>query len=289
MYIGSHVSMSGPDYLLGAVKEAISYDANTFMFYTGAPQNTRRKPINEMKVEEAKELMSQHGMVLDNLVVHAPYIINLANTIKPETYELAVSFLKQEIARVEEIGAQYLVLHPGSHVQAGSEAGLNQIVKGLDEVLQEDSSVYICLETMSGKGSEIGRNFEEINYIIEHVKHNYLLKVCLDTCHIHDAGYDLSNFDAVLEEFDKIIGLDRLAVIHVNDSKNVLGASKDRHENIGYGEIGFDILANIVNHPKLGEVIKILETPWYEDNPHYKKEIQMLRNNKFEPGYRDAV
>lgn len=288
LYIGSHVGLRAPDYLLGSVKEALSYDANTFMFYTGAPQNTRRKEISELKVDEAKALMKETNIDVSKIVVHAPYIINLANTTKPETFELATSFLKKEIDRVSEIGASYLVLHPGSHVNAGVDKGLEQIVKGLNMVLEEDSNVFICLETMSGKGSELGKTFEEIKYIIDNVKHNHLLKVCLDTCHIHDAGYDIiNNLDGVLNEFDEVIGLDRLAVIHINDSKNEQGASKDRHENLGYGYIGFEALNKIVNHPQLDNVIKILETPWYEDKPYYKKEIEMLRNQNFENGYRE--
>lgn len=288
LYIGSHVGLSAPDYLLGSVKEALSYDANTFMFYTGAPQNTRRKEISELKVDEAKALMKETNIDVSKIVVHAPYIINLANTTKPETFELATSFLKKEIDRVSEIGASYLVLHPGSHVNAGVDKGLEQIVKGLNMVLEKDSNVFICLETMSGKGSELGKNFEEIKYIIDNVTHNHLLKVCLDTCHIHDAGYDIiNNLDGVLNEFDEVIGLDRLAVIHINDSKNEQGASKDRHENLGYGYIGFEALNKIVNHPQLDNVIKILETPWYENKPYYKKEIEMLRNQSFENGYRE--
>jgi len=284
MIIGSHVSMSGKDMLLGSVKEALSYGANTFMFYTGAPQNTARKPISQLKIEEAKALMKENGIELDNVVVHAPYIINLGNTIKKETYELAVRFLKEEIERCEAIGATRLVLHPGAHVKAGDEAGLNQIIKGLNEVLSDDQKVRIALETMAGKGSEVGRTFEQIQYIIEHVEKNHLLGVCLDTCHIHDGGYDLNDFDKVLDEFDRIIGLDRLLVIHVNDSKNVIGAHKDRHENIGYGYIGFDNLCKIVHHPKLKDVPKILETPYINKVAPYKEEIEMLRTQTFNSG-----
>ncbi|MDH6604142.1 dephospho-CoA kinase [Bacilli bacterium PM5-9] len=288
LIIGSHVSMSAPNYILGCVKEAISYNANTFMFYTGAPQNTKRRAIDELKVEEAKKLMLENNIDINNIVVHAPYIINLANTIKPDIFDLAKAFLKDEIKRVEKIGAQYLILHPGSHVKAGEQIGLDRIVEGLNAVLDTDSTVYICLETMSGKGSELGYNFEQLAYIINNVKNNHLLMVCLDTCHIHDAGYDIvSNFDQVLDDFDRIIGLEKLKVIHINDSKNDRGASKDRHANVGYGMIGFDALKNIVNHPKLSNVIKILETPWHDGKPYYKKEIEMFRKQKFEEGYLD--
>ena len=282
--IGSHVSMSGKEMLLGSVKEAVSYGANTFMFYTGAPQNTARKPVSQLRVEEAKEYMKEHHISIDDVVVHAPYIINLANTVKPETYELAVRFLKEEIARCEEIGISRLVLHPGSHVKAGDEAGLKQIVKGLNEVLREDQKVHIALETMAGKGSEMGRTFDQIQYMIENTKYASLLGVCLDTCHIHDAGYDLTHFDEILEEFDQKIGLDRLLVVHVNDSKNERGAHKDRHENIGYGHIGFETLNQIVNHPKLKDVPKILETPYIDGKAPYREEIEMFMHQTFNSG-----
>ncbi|BFK22605.1 deoxyribonuclease IV [Massilimicrobiota timonensis] len=282
--IGSHVSMSGKEMLLGSVKEAVSYGANTFMFYTGAPQNTARKPVSQLRVEEAKEYMKEHHISIDDVVVHAPYIINLANTVKPETYELAVRFLKEEIARCEEIGVSRLVLHPGSHVKAGDEAGLKQIIKGLNEVLREDQKVHIALETMAGKGSEMGRTFDQIQYMIENTKHSSLLGVCLDTCHIHDAGYDLTHFDDILEEFNQKIGLDRLLVVHVNDSKNERGAHKDRHENIGYGYIGFETLNQIVHHPKLKDVPKILETPYIDGKAPYREEIEMFMHQTFNSG-----
>lgn len=284
MKIGSHVSMSGKEMLLGSVKEALSYGATTFMFYTGAPQNTARKPISELKVEEAKVLMKENNIDINDIVVHAPYIINLGNTIKPETFELAVSFLKQEISRCQAIGVSRLVLHPGAHVQAGDDVGLQKVVEGLDEVLSADSSVKIALETMAGKGTELGRSFDEIKYIIDHVENNHLLGVCLDTCHLHDSGVDLTKFDQLLDEFDQKIGLDRLLVVHVNDSKNVQGAKKDRHENIGYGYIGFDTLNKIVHHPKLKDVPKILETPYIDDKAPYKEEIEMFKNQKFNTG-----
>ncbi len=284
MLIGSHVSMSGKDMMLNSVKEALSYNATTFMFYTGAPQNTARKAISELHIEEARSLMQEHGIDIDNVVVHAPYIINLANTIKPETFELAVSFLKQEIERCEAIGVSRLVLHPGSHVKAGDEAGLSQIVKGLNMVLRPDQKVKIALETMAGKGSELGRNFDQIQYMIKHVDCPELLGVCLDTCHLHDAGYDLSCFDDILNEFDEKIGLDKLLVVHVNDSKNERGASKDRHENIGYGHIGFETLNAIVHHPKLKDVPKILETPYIDQHAPYKEEIEMFKTQTFNNG-----
>lgn len=282
MKIGSHVSMSAPDFMLGSVKEALSYGANAFMLYSGAPQNTRRQPIEKLKIKEAHQLMKDNGIALENIIMHAPYIINLANTIKPETYEIATSFLKEEIKRCHAFGAKYLVLHPGSHVNAGEEVGLNSIIKGLDEAMLDMKDTYIALETMAGKGSELGYTFEQIKYIKEHVKDSEHIKVCLDTCHINDAGYDLNNFDAILDEFDELIGLEHLVCIHLNDSKNVQGARKDRHANLGFGEIGFDKLSYIAHHERLKDVVKILETPYVEKKPPYKYEIEMLRNNCFD-------
>lgn len=280
--IGSHVGMKAPKYMLGSVEEALSYNANALMLYTGAPQNTRRKATSEMKIAEAHELLKANNIPLENVIVHAPYIINLANTIKPETYEIAVEFLRTEIDRSMAMGAKYIVLHPGSHVNAGVEAGIESIIKGLNTVLKETDEVVICLETMAGKGSECGRTFEELKQIIDGVELKDKMGVCMDTCHIHDAGYDLNSFDAILDEFDNIIGLERLHVLHINDSKNPIEAHKDRHENIGYGYIGFDALNNVVNNPRLDGIVKVLETPYVEKNAPYKKEIEMFRNEAFE-------
>ncbi|WP_167627947.1 deoxyribonuclease IV [Listeria valentina] len=285
--IGSHVSMSGKKMLLGASEEALSYDANTFMIYTGAPQNTRRKPIDELNIEAGLTHMKENGM--DDIVVHAPYIINIGNTVKPETYELGVSFLQQEIERTAALSAKQIVLHPGAHVGEGAEVGIKQIIKGLNEALDPKHDVQIALETMAGKGTEIGRTFEELAQIIDGVTHNELLSVTFDTCHVHDAGYDIVNdFDGVLNEFDKIIGLDRLKVLHINDSKNERAAHKDRHANIGFGHIGFDALHYVVHHPQLMDRPKILETPYVGEDkknkkPPYKFEIAMLRDGTFDP------
>ena len=280
MIIGSHVGMKGKDMFVGSVKEALSYEANTFMFYTGAPQNTVRKPLSELRIEEAWELMAKAGIKKEHVVVHAPYIINLANAQKPETFDLAVSFLKKEIERCEGLGMSILVLHPGSHVKMGEDIGLQQVVLGLNQVLTKDMKVRIALETMAGKGSEVGRTFDQLKYIIENVNYPDALGVCLDTCHLHDAGYDLTQFDDILNEFDKKIGIERILAMHINDSKNPIGAHKDRHENIGKGYIGFETLYNICHHPKLSHVPKILETPYIDDKAPYKEEIQMLRNGK---------
>ena len=283
--IGSHVSMSGKDMFLNSVKEAAGYGSNTFMLYTGAPQNTRRKPIEELNIEAGWEAMHHYGM--DSFVVHAPYIINLANTVKPETFELAVNFLTLEVQRTAAMKSKILILHPGAHVGAGVEAGTAQIIRGLNEVLDAsaDTDCCIALETMAGKGSEIGHSFEELAAIYDGVSHPERLRVCFDTCHTHDAGYDIvHNFDSVIEEFDRILGKDQIAVFHINDSKNPCGAHKDRHANIGQGEIGFDALYDIVHHPDFADVPKILETPYLPDPdnpkktlPPYKEEIAMLR------------
>lgn len=281
--LGSHVGMSGKDMFVNSVKEALSYGANTFMVYTGAPQNTRRKSIEELNIPAAWELMRANG--IEEFVVHAPYIINLANTVKPETYELAVSFLRTELERTVAMGSHTLVLHPGSHVNAGADAGIAQIIKGLNEVLTPELDCVIALETMAGKGSEIGRSFEELAQIYDGVTHNDKLRVCFDTCHTNDAGYDIAHdFDGVIGEFDRILGKDQIAVFHINDSKNPRGAKKDRHENLGKGSIGFEALKKIVWHPDFLHVPKILETPWLKnpDDPKdtwapYKEEIAMLR------------
>ncbi|MGE6752033.1 deoxyribonuclease IV [Rossellomorea sp. NPDC071047] len=284
--IGSHVSMSGKKMLLASSEEAVSYGANTFMIYTGAPQNTRRKKIEDLNIEAGLAHMKENG--IEDIVVHAPYIINIGNTTNPATFELGVNFLRSEIERTEALGAGQIVLHPGAHVGAGADKGIEKIIEGLNEVLTKDHKVQIALETMAGKGSECGRSFEELAQIINGVELNDRLSVCFDTCHTHDAGYNIvEDFDGVLEEFDKIVGIDRLKVLHINDSKNERGASKDRHENLGFGHIGFKALNYIVHHPQLKEVPKILETPYVGEDkknkkPPYKYEIDMLRNQTFD-------
>lgn len=287
MLLGSHVSMSGKEMLLASSKEAASYGANTFMIYTGAPQNTRRKPIDELNIEAGLAHMKENG--INNIVVHAPYIINLGNTTKPETFALGVDFLQKEVERTAAIGATQIVLHPGAHVGAGADAGIQKIIEGLNEVLSSDYPVQIALETMAGKGSECGKTFEELAQIFDGVKNNDRLSVCMDTCHIHDAGYDVVNdFDGVLNHFDRLVGIDRLKVLHINDSKNICGAAKDRHENIGFGEIGFEALQYVVHHPQLINIPKILETPFVgvdakSKKAPYKMEIEMLRSKTFDP------
>ena len=295
LIIGSHVSFKSGKQLVGSVVEALSYGANTFMFYTGAPQNTSRSTIDDNLTKEAFDLMEENEINPKNVIVHAPYIINLAND--GASYDFAIKFLKEEIKRVDSLGMKYLVLHPGSHVGLGIDKGLDNIINGLNFVLSEDNDVIICLETMAGKGSELGTSFEQIKRIIDGVKLNNKLMVCLDTCHINDAGYDLNNFDEVLDEFDHVIGLNKLACIHVNDSKNEKGMHKDRHENIGLGTIGFDNLINVIYNERLDGIPKILETPYIGDTddskerlyPPYKFEIEMIRNKKFDSEFLDKI
>lgn len=278
--IGSHVSFSDKG-LLNAAKEAVSYGSGTFMIYTGAPQNTRRKPIESQYIEEGKELMDKHG--IDEIIVHAPYIINLGS-YKEDTFELAVRFLQEEIRRTDYIGVKQIVLHPGAYTDKDAAFGIARIAQGLNEVLAgvKDTDVKIALETMAGKGTEIGRSFEELAQIIEKVDDNGRLSVCFDTCHVNDAGYDIVNdLDGVLEEFDRVIGLDRIAVVHLNDSKNPIGAGKDRHATVGSGWIGFDAMNGVVHHEKLKHLPFILETPWIgkQDSyqrPMYEAEIALL-------------
>src|SRR3954454_15197788 len=283
--IGSHVSMSGKDMLLAASAEAVSYGANTFMVYTGAPQNTRRKKIEDLNIEAGRRHMEMNGIT--EIIVHAPYIINIGNTTNPDTFELGVRFLRTEIERTEAIGAKQIVLHPGAHVSAGTEAGIKKIIEGLNEVLTGKEQVQIALETMAGKGSECGKSFEELAMIMDGVNFNDKLSVCFDTCHTHDAGYNIvEDFDGVLAEFDRTVGIDRIKVLHINDSKNARGAHKDRHENIGFGHIGFNALNYVVHHPQLMEIPKILETPYVGEDknnkkPPYKHEIEMFRNQQF--------
>ncbi|MFF2887219.1 deoxyribonuclease IV [Paenibacillus sp. NPDC057967] len=286
LLVGSHVSMSGKKMLLQASEEAASYGANTFLIYSGAPHNTRRKPLTELNVEAGHAHMKEHG--ISHIVVHAPFIINLGNTTDPGRFEHGVEFLRSEVERTEYLGSDQIVVHPGSHGGAGTVPGLLKIIEGLNEILTEKRNVQIALETMAGKGTECGRTFEEIAAIMMGVKHNERLSVCMDTCHIHDAGYKVKeDFDGVLEEFDRIIGIDRIKVIHVNDSKNPRGSHKDRHENIGHGYIGLEALRYVVHHPQLDDIPKLLETPSIGEkkysNPPYKHEIALLRGEVDEP------
>lgn len=278
LIIGSHVQFNKELQLIGSVKSALEYDSNCFMFYTGAPQNTVRIPIDDALTKEAVKIMNENNIDINNVVVHAPYIINLANN---KNFDFNVRFLKEEINRADRLGIKNIVLHPGSHVGLGADMGIKNIVDSLNMAITDKTKVVICLETMAGKGTEIGRSFDELKSIIDGVKHKNNIGVCFDTCHLNDAGYDIKDFDLLLNEFDEKIGLSFLKVIHINDSKNQIGARKDRHENIGYGTIGFDTLINIIYNEKIKDIPKILETPFIEGHAPYKQEIAMIKSKKF--------
>ncbi len=298
MKIGSHVSLNGEDQFLGSVKEAISYNANTFMVYTGAPQNTIRRDISELKIEEAHDLMAMHKLLKEDVIVHAPYIVNLANP-DIEKQDFAIAFITEEVKRTNAIGSKIMVLHPGAHMKEGSELGIIRIANGLNKIIENTSNldVVIALESMAGKGSEVGRSFHELKDIINLIHDQSRIGVCLDSCHLHDAGYPVKDhFDDVLAEFNHIIGLNYLKVFHINDSKNEIGAKKDRHENIGYGHLGFDTLNRIVHHPYLQNIPKILETPYIQSTkypkksyPPYRFEIENFYQNKFEDNLLNKV
>jgi len=286
--IGSHVSFNSKEQLLGSLKEALSYDANTFMFYTGAPQNTVRSKISDEITLKALDVMKEKGIDYSKVIVHAPYIINLANNKEDDKYDFSIRFLTEEVRRCEQLGIKYLVLHPGSHVGLGIEVGIENIVNALNIILK-DTSVVILLETMAGKGSEVGSNFGELKKIIDGVNYKDNIGVCMDTCHLNDSGYDVSKFDEVLDEFDKVIGLSYVKCIHINDSKNPFDSHKDRHENIGFGNLGFDTIIDIIYNPRLGDIPRILETPWVEKEPPYKYEIEMIRKKEFDPNLKEKV
>ncbi|MBE0701378.1 MAG: deoxyribonuclease IV [Acholeplasmataceae bacterium] len=283
--IGSHVSMSGDEMYLGSVKEALSYDANAFMVYTGAPQNTIRKNLEQLKIDEAVAWMKEKGLDFDNVVVHAPYIINLANP-DPEKRAFAIRFLTEEVRRTAAMHVSQIVLHPGSAVGKDREQAIKWIAEGVNKVIEntKDLKVRIALETMAGKGNEVGKTFEELKAIIDLIENSKRVSVCFDTCHTHDAGYAIkADFAGVMQTFDKIVGKERISVFHINDSKNDIGAAKDRHENFGFGFIGFEALMTVVNHPDFEHIPKILETPYVNDNPPYKHEIEMIKKNVFNP------
>ncbi len=293
LIIGSHVSFKSDKQLLGSVNEALSYGENTFMFYTGAPQNTMRSNINDNLTNKALEVMKENNINIDNVIVHAPYIVNLAK----EDNDFAISFLKQEIKRCSMLHIKYMVLHPGSSVSITKEEGINNIINALNIILDNEYDVTICLETMAGKGNEVGSNLLEIKNIINKIEYQNKIGVCLDTCHLNDAGYDISNFDSILDEIDKLIGIDKIKCIHINDSKNILGSKKDRHENIGLGSIGFNNLINVIYNKRISNIPKILETPYVTiDNnskdkiyPPYKQEIDMIKNKSFDNNLLDKI
>lgn len=296
MKIGSHVANNGTEMLIGSVKEALSYNANSFMLYLGAPQNSFRKPISEFNIPQYMEILKNNNIDPQNVVIHAPYIINLAQPDE-EKRQFAIDFITSEVIKTAAIGSKYIVIHPGAHMKDGTELGLGRIAESLKSIIKNtsDVDVVLLLETMAGKGTECCKNFEEIKTLLELVD-SQRVQVCFDTCHTFDSGYDLvNNYDEVFNNFDKLIGLDRIRVIHVNDSKNDVGSHKDRHENIGFGNIGFKTLSKICHDERFSNVIKILETPYIENMegektyPPYKEEIEMIRKNTFDPMMKEKI
>ena len=287
LIIGSHVSFKKDTQLLGSLEEALSYGSNAFMFYTGAPQNTNRSDIDDTLTYEAYKLMKDNNIALENVVVHAPYIVNLANDTN---LDFNVRFLKEEIKRVELLGVNKIVLHPGSAVKLSREQGLKNIVEALNLAINDKTKPMILLETMAGKGTELGINFDELKYILDNVKCKEKVGICIDTCHLNDAGYDINKFDQILDEVEEKIGLEKIGCIHINDSKNSISAHKDRHENFGFGTIGFDALINVIYNKRLENIPKILETPYVTQDddskerlyPPYKFEIEMIKNKKYD-------
>jgi deoxyribonuclease-4 len=272
------------------LEEALSYGSNTFMFYTGAPQNTRRYDIDDDKTKEALSIMKEHGMDYSNVIVHAPYIINLASS-DDEKRNFAVSFLKQEVDRCDKLGIKYMVLHPGAAVGLDRTEAMDNIIRGLNNILVKDDTTIVLLETMAGKGTELGINLEEVSYLLNGIELKDKVGVCLDTCHLSDSGVDISKFDEYLDEFDKLIGINKIGCVHVNDSKNPIGSHKDRHENLGYGSIGFDNLINVIYNERLANIPKILETPYVDkEYAPYKQEIDMIKSKTFNPNlYNDVI
>lgn len=295
MIIGSHVAMKAPKMLVGSAQEAHSYGANAMMIFTGAPQNTRRKDTSEMKIEEGKKLLEEYG--INNIIGHAPYIINLGNTVKPQNLQFGIEFMQGEIKRCDALGIQALSFHPGAHLGKGPDVALKQIAEAMDEIIDENQNVSIAIETMAGKGTEVGTSIEQIAQIFDHCQKNDKLSVTIDTCHMSDAGYDIKNdFDGVLNEFDHILGIGKISVVHLNDSKNEQGSHKDRHDDIGFGTIGFDALNYVTHHPQLEQVPKIMETPYVKKDendkkgvPAFKEEIDMLRSQQFDPEMKNKL
>ena len=276
LIIGSHVSFTKDTQLLGSLNEALSYNANTFMFYTGAPQNTNRCSINKELTIEAQQKMKENNIDIKNIIIHAPYIINLANI---NNMDFNIRFLQEEINRASELNVTKIVLHPGSHIGKGIESGINNIVNALNQI--NFKNIVVLLETMAGKGTECGVNITELKQIIDNIKDKEHIGICLDTCHLNDSGIDINNFDEYLDEFDKLIGIDKIGCIHINDSKNPINSHKDRHENIGFGTIGFENLINVIYNERLKNIPKILETPYINKKAPYKEEIEMIRKKEF--------
>ena len=269
--IGCHLSSS--DGYLAMGKQIIKMGGNTFQFFTRNPRGGKAKELDLDDINLYNQYAKENG--IDFIVAHAPYTMNLCSD-REDIREFALNLMKDDIMKLQHVNNVYYNFHPGSHVGQGIEQGIEYIAKALNEVIFEDQNTMILLEAMAGKGSEIGRNFEELKAIIDKVKNKDKIGVCIDTCHIHDGGYDIVNdFDAVLDEFDKVIGLDRLKAIHLNDSMNDIGAHKDRHQKIGLGKIGLDAIVKIINNPRIQGLPIILETPNELDG--YEEEIKLLK------------
>ena len=286
LIIGSHVSYKNDSQLLGSVKEAISYGENTFMFYTGAPQNTNRGAIKKELTSEAYDMMKNNDIDINNVVVHAPYIVNLANKSDERKYEFYIEFLINELNRVKELGLDKIVLHPGSATTCTKEEAISNITEGINKIYEKTTDVMILLEYMAGKGNEVGTSIDELKSIIDKINDKDRVGVCIDTCHMNDSGVDISKFNEFLDEFDSKIGINKIKCVHVNDSLNPIGSHKDRHANIVYGTIGFDNLINVVYNDRLEGIPFILETPYINKNNKdayapYKMEIESIRNKKF--------
>lgn len=286
LIIGSHVSFNNKEQLLGSVKEAISYNANTFMIYTGSTQSTSRSELRDECTYEAYKLMLENNIDSNNVIVHAPYIINLANRKDEDKYIFYCDFLANELDRCKKLGLNKIVLHPGSATTCTKEEAIKNIIDGINYVYNKTTDTMILLEFMAGKGTEIGTSIDELKCIIDGIIDKDRIGVCLDTCHMNDSGVDISKFDEFLSEFDSKIGISKIKCVHVNDSLNDLGSHKDRHANIGYGTIGFDNIINVVYNKKLNNIPFILETPYINRNTNdsyapYKYEIENIRNRKF--------
>ena len=286
LIIGSHVSFNSKKQLLGSVEEALSYNANTFMIYTGGAQSTARSSINDEFTYEAFKVMLENNINPKNVIVHAPYIVNLANKSDERKYDFYIDFMTNELNRVKELGLDKIVLHPGSATTCSREEAILNIVNGINKIYEKTSDVMILLEYMSGKGNEVGTSILELKNIIDKIDDKDRIGVCLDTCHMNDSGIDISKFNEFLDEFDLMIGIDKIKCVHVNDSMNTIGSHKDRHANIGYGTIGFDNLINVVYNERLNGIPFILETPYINRNNKdayapYKMEIDSIKNKKF--------
>lgn len=286
LIIGSHVSFNNKEQLLGSVKEAISYNANTFMIYTGSTQSTSRSELRDECTYEAYKLMLENNIDSNNIIVHAPYIINLANRKDEDKYIFYCDFLANELNRCKKLGLNKIVLHPGSATTCTKEDAIKNIIDGINYVYNKTTDTMILLEFMAGKGTEVGTSIDELKRIIEGINDNDRIGVCLDTCHMNDSGVDISKFDEFLDEFDNKIGISKIKCVHVNDSLNDLGSHKDRHANIGYGTIGFNNILNVVYNKKLNNIPFILETPYVNRNTNdsyapYKYEIESIRNKEF--------